>query len=194
MFDLKKMKEGLLAKLEEARAEVTKYLNAAFLTKLVATAFYMSAADGSIDEAEVDSLVDYMSGHPVLKVYKAADVTEIFGRFYAQWQADTSPNHGVTKSSLKSHIRGIETDAEKQTACGLAFDILLADGKVDDGEIQVANRIVKSMSLAPKAAMDVLLSVVSADGSIDDAEVELGQKFAEVIGIDFDTYADEFGK
>lgn len=139
MFSLASLKE----KLSKGFNKVSG--NKDFLEAVCAASALVAAADGSIDDEEIEAALNSIKSHP--KLSGAFDTREIETCADAMLKRVESGGR-VGKMSLYKEIKDIKADSEmKEMVYLVALDVADADGSIDKDERKVLNKIAADLSL-----------------------------------------------
>lgn len=122
--------------------------NKDFLEAVCAASALVAAADGSVDDEEIEAALNSIKSHP--KLSEAFDSREI--EKCAETMLKRVESGGrVGKMSLYKEIKDVKGDPEmKEMVYLCALDVAHADGKVDEHEVKVLTRICNDLRLNPQ--------------------------------------------
>lgn len=121
-----------------------------FLEGCCAAAALIASADGNVDEAEANALMETLTNHPVLgTAYNSAEIGRVADDMLRRAKGFTG-KAGLYKEITEAGAN----DADKaETMLLIALDVAHADGEMSDVERQVAEKIAGVLRLDLKKLM-----------------------------------------
>ncbi len=125
---------------------VKQFANKDFMEAVAAGCAMIASADGSIDSAEKQKMVGFITINESLKVFKLNDVLERFNYYAQLFEFDFN----VGKSEAIKAILKIKKNASASRTCiSVCCSIGAADGNFDKDEMQLVKEICTHLGINP---------------------------------------------
>lgn len=143
MFGLKK----LFGKGREARAAMAKLENRDLLQGIVYGCFYVAAADGEIEPAELDKIDRLLRNEPKLQGFGAE-----LGNLIDKAKADFNEGGArIIRMNAERELADLaHAPADAETAINFMLTIAEADGEIEQAEVDVLERAAGKLNLRLK--------------------------------------------
>lgn len=142
------LKKGLGAGFKTVSAESMKEKyggNKDFLEAVCASAALIAAADGEVEDAEVESILEACKTNDKLAAaYKQHEVEEVLTKML------TKAKTRAGKMSLKRELGDVTDHQMKEDVFLMALDVAESDGQIEDAEKPVLLEIAGIYGLDPK--------------------------------------------
>ncbi|MFO0552039.1 MAG: tellurite resistance TerB family protein [Polyangiaceae bacterium] len=113
-----------------------------------AIALALAAADGSVDDIEVENLVTYLRRMHFFKDFETAHFVRLFERLFRHLNANGS-------KGLIAAARHKLPDSLRETAFALALDVALADGVIDNAEKELMADLREVLAISDELALKI---------------------------------------
>lgn len=120
-----------------AQAEMKKVVNRDLMQAIVGGGLLVAAADGQIEDSEIQKLDELIRSNPALGHF-GSEITETINRFTAQLKANFQVGRLAIKREL-ADVKNVPADAEEAFVNMIA--IAQADGEVEPAELAVLKEI-----------------------------------------------------
>lgn len=134
MFGLKKL---FGKQVGNAQAEMKKVVNRDLMQAIVGGGLLVAAADGQIEDSEVQKLDELIRSNPNLGHF-GSEITDTINRFTAQLKANFQVGRLAIKREL-ADVKNVPADAEEAFVNMIA--IAQADGEIEPAELVVLKEI-----------------------------------------------------
>ena len=143
MFGLKK----IFGKGREARAALGKLENRDLLQAVVYGCFYVAAADGEIEPAELDKIDRLLRNEPKLQGFGAE-----LGNLIDKAKADFNEGGArIIRMNAERELADLaHTPSDAETAINFMLTIAEADGEIEPAEVAVLERAAGKLNLRLK--------------------------------------------
>ncbi|MEX0293849.1 tellurite resistance TerB family protein [Pseudomonas putida] len=143
MFGLKK----LFGKGREARAAMAKLENRDLLQGIVYGCFYVAAADGEIEPAELDKIDRLLRNEPKLQGFGAE-----LGNLIDKAKADFNEGGArIIRMNAERELADLaHTPSDAETVINFMLTIAEADGEIEPAEVAVLERAAGKLNLRLK--------------------------------------------
>ncbi|MEE1918451.1 TerB family tellurite resistance protein [Pseudomonas asiatica] len=143
MFGLKK----LFGKGREARAAMAKLENRDLLQGIVYGCFYVAAADGEIEPAELDKIDRLLRNEPKLQGFGAE-----LGNLIDKAKADFNEGGArIIRMNAERELADLaHTPGDAETVINFMLTIAEADGEIEPAEVAVLERAAGKLNLRLK--------------------------------------------
>lgn len=120
-----------------AQAEMKKVVNRDLMQAIVGGGLLVAAADGQIEDSEIQKLDELIRSNPALGHF-GSEITETINRFTAQLKANFQVGRLAIKREL-ADVKNVPADAEEAFVNMIA--IAQADGEIEPAELAVLKEI-----------------------------------------------------
>jgi tellurite resistance protein TerB len=143
MFGLNK----LFGKGRQARQAMAKLENRDLLQGIVYGCFYVAAADGEIEPAELDKIDRLLRNEPKLQGFGAE-----LGNLIDKAKADFNEGGAriIRMNAERELVDLAHTPSDAETVINFMLTIAEADGEIEDAEVAVLERAAAKMNLRIK--------------------------------------------
>lgn len=150
MSFLTNLKSGGQSILDGISGSVARYANKDFLKAVTSGAALIVAADGKIEDDEIDAFVDFATTNPVLAHYPAAQKVEGFKA------ALTKAKDKFAQAELLGDLAKFKNKPEAVTIAEVLCVLAGADGDVAEAERKMIARITgRALGLDPAQYVDI---------------------------------------
>lgn len=138
---------GFKAKLKSLINSIKKIENKGAFQATVASAVWVAAADGSIDDPELDLLEKLLKANPNLSNFSS----EIDGEMGKWVAAFTGGGKRSAMLQVNNLLDGVKDNTEvSEQVLVTVIDIADADNNIDDNEVAVIRQVAARLGLDPK--------------------------------------------
>jgi tellurite resistance protein len=129
--------------LDNAKKMVDQKMNQSVAEGAMAVAASVAAADGKIDDSELDAVHEIITNEDTLKNQDTDVLCELFDK-YAK-----SMGSPLKRRSVQKAIDGLKSrsDEEKEFAFLVGYEIAAADGNVDDDEKATLQKVATNIGV-----------------------------------------------
>lgn len=140
---LKAAKDSLNADLQR---RVGRFKNETFLKATMASAALIVAADGKIEDSEVEATAEFINTHPALSCFEPAEKQALFEAYVKK------AGSVMSKIELMGYVSKAKGNTEMATTViEVAVALAAADGDVADSEKKAIEKIAVTLGLDPSA-------------------------------------------
>jgi tellurite resistance protein TerB len=126
-------------------AEITKFKNKDFLEATIAGVVAVANADGTIDAAEKQKVMQFVQTHEALKLFKTEDVVAMFNKFAGNYEFDATVGQ---EQALSSIMKVKKNESSARMVVRVCCVVGAADGNFDDQEKEVVRTICSRLGLS----------------------------------------------
>lgn len=137
---------GLKKKLASLISSIKRIENKAAFQAAVASAVWVAAADGSIDDDELDLLEKLIKGNDKLGNF-ASDIDSEMGKWVAAFTGGGKRSAMLQVNSLLDAIKDDRAAAEQVLVT--VIDVADADNEIEDSEAAVVRQVASRLGLNP---------------------------------------------
>lgn len=127
----------------EVSDQFNRIKNRDIMLGVVAGCTYVAYADGRVSQEEKNKMLGFLQNSECLKMYKADDVIDTFGKFSRKFEFDKDMGIAEVFKALGS----ITKVDEKKLIVRACIMIANSDGNFDQSEKEAVRKICKELSL-----------------------------------------------
>ena len=134
---------GLGKKKNELRAAVAKMENKDLMQAVVYGSIYVAAADGELEEAELDKVEIILNNTPQLQGY-GAELSNLMDRAKTDFKAGMR----ILRQNAEQELTDLQhSPKEAATVLNIMLTIAEADGEIEEAEMKALERSAKFLGL-----------------------------------------------
>ena len=144
MSFLDKLRAGAANINADLTRRVGRFKNSTFLQAAMAASALIVAADGKVQDSEVEATSEFINSHPALACFEPGEKAKLFQDYVVKAQG------AMTKIELNGLIAKAKGNAEMATTLmELVLALAASDGNFADSEKVVARKIATNLGLNP---------------------------------------------
>lgn len=122
--------------------QAAKYNNRPFLKAVLSGMALIIAADGKVEDAEVDDATEFVTTHPALAAFDGKEKQELFSEYLTKAQSK------ITQIELFGYVGALKSDAgAADTLLQLVIVIANSDDDFAESEQKMVGRIARTVGL-----------------------------------------------